>query len=821
MKTLFKSRFNTRTRLSSNIVTMFSLSKERSLLRVLTKYAWKVISISTGKTKVAPRLRRFNKFVVILLKFYKNHGASTTIKWLKACHLSVQRKLSNQPCKTLRDIDPSLPLPRLINGLPTFIGTMDRAAIRNNHAATIRLWLSILSIFRILKGPLNPKLETITDGYKGDKNVINTFLSEIPRVFVENKRLFSNLPSLSASNIVHSLSAGPNCPVAFQSILTDAVGLAKYPEVYEPFRKYSLLTKSSLIFKLDSVIEWLYTKIESSGTAFLKKPLERVLPEFELKGTIEENRFNAICLGKLSFKEEAAGKLRIFAIADIWTQSLFKPLHEALFTFLKRLPNDGTFDQDASFERCLKKAVSYNCAFSVDLSSATDRLPILLQSGIIDQMFNIPGLGECWKSILIDRPYMIRNNKYGIGFSENNYVYYGTGQPMGALSSWAMLATTHHFLLQVSAKRAYPTITGWYDRYEILGDDLVIFDKSVYLEYLRLMDLLNVGTNPSKSLYSETLSALEFAKRTGVEGVDVSGISWKQFIADDSMMGRINLLIHFSRRGLTPTIPIILTILGKSKGDNSISGFLSSRKGTTDLDQSLMALLGHFTNEGKISLIDAVAFTIDPQDEDMENLDKPSLPTIMTLHEILSLLNMRPTDTWEATRISSFDDRRDVAKSEVVGYMADSIVRDSLSKALMLCNNYDLLLDAFALSLVDSSLTISKEINHPFRIVDEGLKSGFSQIEIAQLRSFAEMFMLDDKDPQDLHDSIYDFLMKCRELPTMKEADHISKELEEWEARFKCSSNSKAMTKSTVSWLHKDIMRAGQLNVTPYWRLLS
>lgn len=53
-------------------------------------------------------------------------------------------------------------------------------------------------------------------------------------------------------------------------------------------------------------------------------------------------------IGKLSKKLEAAGKIRVFAMVDVWTQSLLKPLHLALFSFLKSLPNDGTFDQNAS-----------------------------------------------------------------------------------------------------------------------------------------------------------------------------------------------------------------------------------------------------------------------------------------------------------------------------------------------------------------------------------------------------------------------------------------------------------------------------------------
>jgi hypothetical protein len=53
-------------------------------------------------------------------------------------------------------------------------------------------------------------------------------------------------------------------------------------------------------------------------------------------------------VGQLSRKKEAAGKVRVFAMVDIWTQSLLKPLHMMLTSFLASLPNDGTKNQIAS-----------------------------------------------------------------------------------------------------------------------------------------------------------------------------------------------------------------------------------------------------------------------------------------------------------------------------------------------------------------------------------------------------------------------------------------------------------------------------------------
>jgi hypothetical protein len=87
----------------------------------------------------------------------------------------------------------------------------------------------------------------------------------------------------------------------------------------------------------------------------------------------------------LAFKEEAAGKLRAFALVDVWTQSLLHPLHQALFDLLRLIPNDATFDQDASVSRSVDKARLSGAAFSFDLSAATDRLPLSLQAALLNK----------------------------------------------------------------------------------------------------------------------------------------------------------------------------------------------------------------------------------------------------------------------------------------------------------------------------------------------------------------------------------------------------------------------------------------------------
>jgi len=136
-------------------------------------------------------------------------------------------------------------------------------------------------------------------------------------------------------------------------------------------------------------------------------------------------------LGQLSFKKEAAGKLRVFAMVDVVTQSLFRPLHDLLFSILRGFPNDGTFDQSAAFARAVEKSKVTGHCFGYDLTAATDRLPIILQVSILKSIIG-EKLASLWSVILVNRDYFIPSNPYDIPVGN---LRYSVGQPMGALSS--------------------------------------------------------------------------------------------------------------------------------------------------------------------------------------------------------------------------------------------------------------------------------------------------------------------------------------------------------------------------------------------------
>jgi hypothetical protein len=242
---------------------------------------------------------------------------------------------------------------------------------------------------------------------------------------------------------------------------------------------------------------------------------------------------DTVNLGQLSFKEEAAGKVRVFAMVDIWTQSILKPLHDLLFRLFKSFPNDSTHNQDAGFLRAAEKTTAQGHAWSYDLSAATDRLPIDLQISVLNSLFpsqatedNITAtsFGQSWANLLVKRGYNVPENRtYGV---KHHTVHYAVGQPMGAYSSWAMLNLTHHLICQYINISILKRTFVWHENYEVLGDDIVIFDPKLAFHYRMVMEnQLGVACNVSKSLLAPDRPVFEFAKRVSIGMDEVSGFS--------------------------------------------------------------------------------------------------------------------------------------------------------------------------------------------------------------------------------------------------------------------------------------------------------
>lgn len=360
-------------------------------------------------------------------------------------------------------------LPKIVPGVlrKSIVLARDQGSIKD--VLTMRIVLTVLSFYRVINFRAKPNLDSITLPFSGIGSSLPHW--ELEKVYA----LFGKLQFGGFTWFV-SESAGPNGPKATWFSFADCISFLYNPLIWFTWIEFSLRRGHF------ALVLWFLTIQLLS------------LPFLPLLGVTIAGR-----LGSLTALSEAAGKVRIVAITDWWTQSILKPLHLGIFEMLKLIGQDGTFDQWKPVETWVIPRLRLGSpCYSFDLSNATDRLPITLQVDILS-LFIGRRLAVLWGRLL-QRDWWFQGKP----------IRYAVGQPMGAYSSWAMLALTHHFVVQLAALRA--GWVGWFPFYALLGDDIVIADKAVADHYLAIMRGLGVSISFHKSIVSES-GLLEFAKR--------------------------------------------------------------------------------------------------------------------------------------------------------------------------------------------------------------------------------------------------------------------------------------------------------------------
>lgn len=466
-------------------------------------------------TRIHTEVLRLGKRIEHLLT---TNGATFTVLYLKEAHRLMSKTLGGESVRSSSE-------PRVASrrGLPLIIPGYLRLLIEAKESRVIRLVFTILTVYRVIPAYPKLKLGTITSPFSGLVKTLPELTQVLPYLESTNflsekvrKKYFGKAdgPFTVWRRMKLLTSAGPNSRNQLLGYAIDAFAWRNNPALLETFRKFALLTNSKDV----------YEKLRDD-IAFIEK--EDIKIETLLSDPLIDKNWSSpdkLKLGKLSLKLEAAGKVRVFAIADAWTQTLLGNLHQGLFAILSQIPQDGTFNQHKPVKALLDKGLKE--LFSFDLSAATDRLPIDLQSDIISWLFQDQEIGPLWKELLVGREYILESKNPQFSGSNGSYKY-AVGQPMGCLSSWGMLALSHHMIVQVAARRA--GYHGWFSLYAVLGDDIVIGHKAVADCYLVLMKDLGLEINLSKSLISSSGSC-EFAKKFYFQGEDVSPIGPKSIL---------------------------------------------------------------------------------------------------------------------------------------------------------------------------------------------------------------------------------------------------------------------------------------------------
>jgi hypothetical protein len=404
-------------------------------------------------------------------------GAVDAITFVKNTRVVCLRYLAGSPILDGREFGIELDQ----KGLPPLLAPL----FEGRDPPRLRLGFTLLGISRLIPGWKSPDLTSITDPCQ---TLIPHNLGEELAGVVRALGWRITQPVWEECHV--STKSGPNAQALVSSIedahlLSDqqisdllVVGGSELVKTIEVARSLSLLT-------------WL------SKFVIKTRKGERGLAP---KGL----------LSRISAVKDKEAKCRIVAILDYWTQSALYPLHDALMSFLRSMRTDMTFNQ-GGFLSVLPKEGPY---YSVDLSSATDRMPVAIQVPVLEALGLSAEYVASWRRLIIDRDYT-----YSFGPHKRGAVRYAVGQPMGAYSSWTAFSVTHHAIVRLAAQRA--GLGPAFEGYVILGDDIVIANGDVYREYLAIVSSVGVSISEAKSIVAP--STFEFAKRYIHNGNEVTG----------------------------------------------------------------------------------------------------------------------------------------------------------------------------------------------------------------------------------------------------------------------------------------------------------
>lgn len=365
-------------------------------------------------------------------------------------------------------------------------------ALRDCEKSHLRkvYWVSIFSAFRLFR--LDPVVDvsTITGSFEGSLRGLLKwkYLSTLRIV----KKSFSDAVKAADQNWSAtwkwhiSGSGGPNGPVSYTQYLND------------------LRSLSNSELGLGCIALFLALPYDNKWET--AKALRDALVDSIDKGHIDSVH------SRLAFLSDKGGKTRVVALGDILSQSLLSTVHQRCNLILRRLKQDGTFDQDRSRE-FIKKMSGQNLPLaSIDLTAATDRMPALFQMFVIVYLRILtPFQGLAWWWVTTKRTFCYKDGE------DLKFIRYKVGQPMGLLSSWPVMAISHHFLVRLSFS-AQGFKRPEFARYCVLGDDLTLHGHAVAEEYLRLIDSLGMKYSPEKTYIS--IGVAEFAKSLFCQGED-------------------------------------------------------------------------------------------------------------------------------------------------------------------------------------------------------------------------------------------------------------------------------------------------------------
>lgn len=441
----------------------------------------------------------------VISEFWKKSGTINATKYWAEVYRLTLVYLSNE---RTRDLKTWVALTR--SGLPKALPSSLRmilVSLKQGNSAPdviniVRALFTVLCFFRGISGHHTPKYGSITDPFSGKSSTLPLDLLQSAVRSLGIKR-FSGFRS---TKYFIPQRAGANANLVIVSIGLDLLAMMDRPSIWLSYVRWCIKYQQIMLLFYFIAFSFILSpfyilyKVFYQMSLILLRKDSLSNPFFELLGV--KSLPSNFLLGRLSIVKEARQKARVVGITDWWTQILLKPLHDYLSEILKGIPEDGTFDQSGPVNSLLFNKNTIGTLVdpidSVDLSNATDRLPVNLQADIL----NTIGIdGDLWMKLLA-RDYYVPDLDKSLRYS--------VGQPMGAYSSFNMLALTNHVLNQVALNLAGVKYIPGTGQYAVLGDDVAIKVGQAASIYKDLLNGLGVETNPIKGFSGDII---EFAKR--------------------------------------------------------------------------------------------------------------------------------------------------------------------------------------------------------------------------------------------------------------------------------------------------------------------
>jgi len=299
----------------------------------LTKYTLKIsalnamISVKGGRLPL--HLFNLTKVVVTVLNpswirltlilldrirsVHKHQGIPGTVKFLKVAGILVQQSIAGYKTVDVTSIGPRIS--RTNAGLPRFLPSGVRKSIRRGEPIMIKWVLTMINLFRGLSYVTPPKLNTIVSPFSGKAALFGTTPSLIRSCLLLLTDKMNKRDEVFKDPLIF-----PICKSSANSVAS----LGEYST--HPKALVRTLCALSLNQRVTASLQVLINYYRSVGCdnptlKLISKLLGLVgnVPDFS---GFQKSKFysNFAYCGKLGFKQEPAGKVRVFAMVDPVTQ---------------------------------------------------------------------------------------------------------------------------------------------------------------------------------------------------------------------------------------------------------------------------------------------------------------------------------------------------------------------------------------------------------------------------------------------------------------------------------------------------------------------